>query len=132
MPGPRLMKNDYGRIVGTDVERRQAPRIDAFGQLHGVIAEQNQRVVVLDISTGGLGLATREALPVGSVHTVRLTTRDGHETACEVRVMNQREAVTPAGTTYHVVGVQLTHESNALNEIIDHLIGALSFDIDVA
>lgn len=113
-------------------ERRQAPRIDVFGQLHGHIVNGNQRVVVLDVSTGGLGLAVRQPLEVGSVHVVRLTNRAGLETDVEVRIANVRESSTIAGTAYHVVGAELTRDSRTLNHIVDHLTSALSFDIDVA
>jgi len=119
-----------GALGTTAHERRKAPRIDAFGEILGHIVSIGQRVVVLDVSTGGLGIAVREPLDVGSVHRLRLATRDGRSAEISARVVNIRETATPADTACYVVGIQLVEESEALNDIIDHLVSALSFDCD--
>jgi hypothetical protein len=69
---------------------------------------------------------------VGSVHVVRLRSRDGDEAEFDARIANVREAATPTGTAYYVVGIQLLQESPDLNRIIDGLVSALSFDFDIA
>jgi len=127
-----LLPPDDPADNATTRERRRAPRIDVFGQLDGFIVSADRRVVVLDISTGGLGIAVRDPLEVGTVHLVRLESRDGDVAEFDARVANVRQAATPTGTAYYVVGIQLLAESDDLNRIIDGLVSALSFDFDLA
>jgi hypothetical protein len=110
-------------------QQRRAPRLDVFGQLEGWLVAARQRVVVLDISTGGLGIAVRDRLEVGSVHALRLNGPTGDAVEIEARVANVRQAASPTGTPHFVVGIQLLEESEALNRMIDDLTSALSFDI---
>jgi hypothetical protein len=109
-------------------ERRQSPRIDVFGQLDGYLLSVRQTAVVLDISTGGLGIALRRPLDVGSTHDLRLTTPDGETVVVRARVVNQRESQTPTGTEYFVIGIEVVDGRAALDRIIDHLTSVLSFD----
>lgn len=109
-------------------ERRQTPRLDVFGEIDGVITPPDVRVVVLDVSTGGIGIAIRRRLRVGDVHQVRLISMKGETAVIDVRVANIRESSTTTGTRYCVAGLQIIEGSDALNRLIDHLTSALSFD----
>lgn len=130
MASYKVPASSIGTVGTATRDRRRAPRIDAFGEILGHIVSIGQRVVVLDVSTGGLGIAVRDPLDVGSVHRLRLATRDGRSAEIIARVANIRETTTPADTVYYVVGIQLVEESGALNDIIDHLVSALSFDCE--
>ena len=57
-------------------DRRNNPRIQILGRLHGRAIALDVPVTVTEISLGGMGLMTDIAFPVGAVHDFQLTLGD--------------------------------------------------------
>ncbi len=57
-------------------DRRNNPRIQILGRLHGRAVALDVPVTVTEISLGGMGLMTETPFPVGAIHEFQLTLGD--------------------------------------------------------
>lgn len=95
-----------GRSRGRGAERRQAPRIEILGQLDGVLMTVDTPVRVLDVSAGGFGVETAQALTAGGIHECRFELRSGVSVILLARVMHSRPKKGPRATMRYLAGFQ--------------------------
>jgi PilZ domain len=100
------MAQGGGRSRGRGAERRQAPRIEILGQLDGVLTTVDTPVRVLDVSAGGFGVETAQALTAGDIHECRFELRSGVSVILLARVMHCRPKKGPRATMRYLAGFQ--------------------------
>ena len=86
-------------------ERRNSPRIEILGKLHGHTVAFDVPVLVREISLGGMAVETEIELAEGSVHDFLLTLGDGSTVELAGRVMHSR-LISEEGEPAYVSGVQ--------------------------
>ena len=89
-----------------DKERRQAPRVDILGRLHGRVVALDLPVTVREISLGGLSLETPFSFQVGTLHHFTLTLGDGSTVLMAGRVVHSRSIAPPNGAAAYLTGIQ--------------------------
>jgi len=94
------------RSRGRGAERRQAPRIEILGQLDGILMTVDTPVRVLDVSAGGFGVETAQALTAGETHECRFELRPGVSVILLARVMHCRPKKGPRATMRYLAGFQ--------------------------
>ena len=67
-------------------DRRNNPRIQILGRLHGRAIALDVPVTVTEISLGGMGLLTELPFPVGAIHEFQLTLGDNSVVVLQGRV----------------------------------------------
>ena len=90
-------------------ERRNSPRIEILGRLHGHTVAFDVPVLVREISLGGMAVETEIALVDGATHEFQLTLGDGSTVELTGRVMHCREVAEADGLRF-VSGVQFIDE----------------------
>jgi hypothetical protein len=93
-------------------ERRQSPRIEILGRLHGHIAALDVPITVLDISLGGLSLQASVAFPPGVIHEFKLTLGDGSSSLMRGKVLRSREVRLADGSHAFVTGVRFVADES--------------------
>ena len=93
-------------------ERRNSPRIEILGKLHGHTVAFDVPVLVREISLGGMAVETEIALVEGSVHEFLLTLGDGSTVELAGKVMHSR-LISEEGDPSYVSGVQFIDDQAA-------------------
>jgi len=81
-------------------ERRQSPRLEVLGTLHGQIVPLRIAITVREIGFGGFSIETVFPLPVEAIHDFRFTLRNGSTVTVRGRVAHCREEVRETGSIY--------------------------------
>jgi hypothetical protein len=89
----------------TILERRQSPRLEVLGTLHGQIVPLRIAITVREIGFGGFSIETVFPLPVEATHDFRFTLRSGSTVTVRGRVMHCREEAR-GSTPIYVAGLQ--------------------------
>jgi hypothetical protein len=100
------MAQGGGRSRGRGAERRKAPRIEILGQLEGFLMTVDTPVRVLDVSAGGFGVETAQALAAGDIHECRFELRAGVSVILLARVMHCRPKKGPRASMRYLAGFQ--------------------------
>ena len=93
-------------------DRRRSPRIDLMGQIQGELASMDLPIVVLDISLGGMRVATPIAFEVGARGQFLLTLGDGAVVVVTGRIV-RCEPLKGASPAAFVSGVQFLGDDDA-------------------
>src|SRR5262245_13644309 len=90
----RLPMASYKDISTTGVaESRRAPRLELMDRIHGHLTSLDVKVVVREISLGGLSVEAPLQFPTGAVHEFRLTLGDGSKVIVRARVAHSRRHI---------------------------------------
>jgi hypothetical protein len=106
-----------------DREKRQSPRIDVFGELQGRAVLLDEPVRIREMSAGGLTIATKFPLRIGTMHQFQLTLGTRVATVSG-RIVHRRVAVERDETSY-VSGIQFVDVSAELTEWLQEFMEAL-------
>jgi hypothetical protein len=92
-------------------ESRRAPRVELMERIHGHLTSLNVKVIVREISLGGLSVEAPMQFPVGAVHEFRLTLGDGSQVIIRGRVAHCRPFSDEAtGTATFVTGFEFLED----------------------
>ena len=82
---------NYKNISAAGIpESRKAPRLELMERIHGHLTSLNVKVVVREISLGGLSVEAPLQFPIGAIHEFRLTLGDGSKVIVRGRVAHAR------------------------------------------
>lgn len=109
------------------ISRRATPRIVPPGTLEGFLEGSSKRLVICDISLGGMAIIADTPLPRNSMHVVKLTYR-GVEVTTHMKAIHARRC--PTGW---IVGCSFvpspTDRGPSVGDLLEDLTGSLiSFD----
>ena len=93
-------------------DRRRSPRIDLMGQIHGELASMDLPIVVLDISLGGMRIATPIAFEAGARGQFMLTLGDGAVVVVTGRIV-RCQPIEGASPKAFASGVQFVDDADA-------------------
>jgi len=108
-------------------ERRKTQRIGVLGRLDGWVHQLDYRLVVLDISEGGIGIAAAWPLDLGTEHDLTLTGRDFEPAEVRVRVTHCRPAKSPTGGGYFVLGLCAVGSTPSYRRLVETLTTAVPY-----
>jgi hypothetical protein len=87
-------------------ERRQNPRLEILGRVHGRLIPLNVPVTMLEISLGGFSIETGIPFAAGEVHEFQLTSDQRPEAVISAKVIHSLRATAPNGSLRYVTGLQ--------------------------
>jgi PilZ domain len=106
-------------------ERRRSPRVEILGRVSGRLLPPGTRVVVREMSLGGLALETAFPFEPGTVQALQLTLGDGAAVDLLARVMHCRTMAPEGGEPLFLTGLQFIDDDAdgppVVGEIIDKL-----------
>lgn len=85
-------------------DRRQHPRFPTHGQLLGWVPAANRPVTIRDIGFGGFAAETVEPLPIGTVQSVRFTTKTDRSAVVQARSVHSWPSCMADGSPCYVTG----------------------------
>jgi hypothetical protein len=88
------------------IDRRRSPRIEILDRIHGHIAAFNVKVVVREMSLGGMSIETPFAFPIGAEHEFRLELGDESTVLLRGRVVRCIEVPGEDGAVAHRAAIQ--------------------------
>jgi hypothetical protein len=109
-------------------DRRQTPRIEVLGHIHGHIVSLDARMTALDLSVGGFSMETTFPVESNEEHDFRLVCPDGTWSQFRARAAYCRRYKTPEGLPRYVSGLQFIEPPDPGDAVIDQLLTVLSFD----
>jgi len=115
------MSNNKGIRSSGIAESRRAPRLELMERIHGHLTSLDVKVLVREISLGGLSVEAPLRFPAGAVHEFRLTLGDGSKVIVRGRVAHSRPCKDAAsGREYFLTGFEfLEDQPEATPEIED-------------
>lgn len=87
-------------------ERRKHPRFPTHGQLLGWVPAAQRPVAIRDIGFGGFATETVEPLPVGTVQSVRFTTKTDRSTVLQAKSLHSWPSCMQDGSPCYVTGFE--------------------------
>lgn len=120
------MARDPQAAVAT-TERRKTRRIGVLGRIDGWVHQLDLRLVVLDISEGGIGVVAAWPLDLGTEHDLTLTGRDLEPAEVRVRVTHCRPAKSPTGGGYFVLGLCAIGSTSSYRRMTEALTSEMPF-----
>jgi len=127
MSRPENTTPERSRPVGQ--ERRQAPRIEVLGQVHGRMVPLDARLTALDLGAGGFSVETSFPIELDSEHDFQLVGPDGTSIRFKARVVHCRRSTSPDGPGRFVSGHRFTDPPDPAGRLLDQLLAVLSFDL---
>lgn len=98
-------------------ESRKAPRLELMERLHGHLTSLDVKVLVREISLGGLSVEAPLKFPAGAVHEFRLTLGDGSQVIVRGRVAHCRPYTDEAtGAATYITGFEFLEDSETSSE----------------
>jgi hypothetical protein len=107
-------------------ENRKAPRLELMERIHGHLTSLDVKVVVREISLGGLSIEAPLYFPDGAVHEFRLTLGDGSKVIVRGRAAHSRPYTDEAtGNATYVTGFEFvedqTQAAPELGDLVDRV-----------
>jgi hypothetical protein len=107
-------------------ERRQNPRLEILGTIHGRLIPLNAPVTILEISRGGFSIETSVALASGEVHEFQLTVDQRPAVVISAKVVHTLRGTGPSGSTSYVTGLQFVgYDTEERRQAVDSLMVGL-------
>src|SRR5688572_32034386 len=83
-------------------DARRLIRLEVRGEISGRIVEEDQPLMLRNLSVGGFMAETSARLPIKSVHTVKLSAQDGLVVVVTARCAHCRELVPSVAPRYAI------------------------------
>ena len=111
-------------------ESRRAPRLELMERIHGHLTSLDVKVMVREISLGGLSVEAPVQFPKGAIHEFRLTLGDGSKVIVCARVAHCRPVKDEkTGVETFVTGLEFVEDQpDAAPEIPDLVEKVVSLD----
>jgi hypothetical protein len=109
------------------LEKRQTPRIQIFGRLHGHLVALDVPVAVTGISDGGLSLESSVNFPIDAIHEFQLAVNDLVTVRLKGRIVHCRKVSGPDDNPRYAAGAEFLHDdweagSEAVRDLIARFI----------
>ena len=104
----------------TDI--RRAVRLAVNGEITGKLIATDQELELRDVGAGGFLAETSAAIPVDSVHHVRLVTPAGTSYVLAARCAHCRRRGVVGGAQRFVVGFAFTTPNTAIDHMLNQLL----------
>lgn len=122
--------NEIIRADASPRNRRQTPRLEVLGHVHGHIVSLDARMTALDMSENGFSMETTFPIDQDEEHDFRLITPDGTVNRLRARATYSKRYQMSDGTPRYVSGLTFVDPSNPGPDLVDSLLAVLSFDLD--
>lgn len=119
---PRPVLTSYPR------DRRQTPRLEVLGLVHGHIVSLDARMITLDLSEGGFSMETTFPIDVETEHDFRLVGPDGTWNRLRARATYCTRHLMSDGTPRYVSGLTFIDPASPGPDLVDQMLTVLSFD----
>jgi hypothetical protein len=110
-------------------DRRQTPRLEVLGQVHGHIVSLDARMTALDLSVNGFSMETTFPIYDGEEHDFRLVGPNGVANRLRARATYCKRYQMSDGTPRFVTGLTFVDPANPGDDLVDQLLAVLSFDL---
>jgi hypothetical protein len=122
--------NDSEQQPGAEYprDRRQTPRLEVLGHVHGHIVSLDARMTALDLGFGGFSMETTFPVEANQEHDFRLIAPNGAISQLRARAAYCRRYKNPSGTPRYVSGLVFVDPAEPPDELIDQLLAVLTFD----
>jgi hypothetical protein len=108
-------------------DQRRLFRLEVRGEISGRVVGTDLPLMLRNLSGGGLLAETSTSLPVGSLHTIRLTAADGYVVIVTARCAHCRKLM-PSDVPRFAVGFAfVTSNVDAIDALLDRLTSQISF-----
>jgi len=121
--------NAINRASAMPRDRRQTPRLEVLGHVHGHIVSLDARMTALDLSENGFSMETTFPIDEGEEHDFRLITPDGSINRLRARATHSKRYQMSDGTPRYVSGLTFVDPASPGPDLVDQLLTVLSFDV---
>jgi len=130
MPRERTDVENRPLLIPYPRDRRQTPRLEVLGHVHGHLVSLDARMVALDLSENGFSMETTFPVDEGEEHDFRLIGPDGTANRLRARASYCTRHLMSDGTPRFVTGLTFVDPVNPGPDLVDQLLEVLSFDVD--